>query len=453
MIVSQLTGHKKAAGNMLVLFLGKSAGLFVGLLFLPMYHRYLGSEQFGIVAVVLSLQALLTMMDLGMSTIVGREASTSATESTYRLVLSAETGLTGFYVCLAVASLVAQEVGLLGSIDAKGVFASVILFWALVLQNLYFSVLLAKRSYAIASSTQIVGSLIRACVSAYVLAFVSATLDSFLCTQAFFAIMHAMLTRYYCKKVLVHPGMSDHTKPAPSEVASLIRHGLDLVVFSAAGAAVTQLDKPIVSALASANDVAPYFLAMTVCMVPISLLASPISQFFQPRVLAEVIDNKHFEAATTTRHFVYVILTATIAPAIVLWIWRLPLIELWLRHDPIAATVADYVAILLPGYVIGSLGFVPYALLVAAREYRFQALSSVALTVLTLCVAALAASKGNIKAVCWTYAAYHSLSTTVSWIRAAISSTVGPAAKVSLKIAAKVLVVIAIGGYVINQLT
>jgi O-antigen/teichoic acid export membrane protein len=452
MIVSQLTGHKKAAGSMLVLFLGKSAGLFVGLLFLPMYHRYLGAEQFGLVAVVLSLQALLTMMDLGMSTIVGREAATPATKSTYRLVLSAEMGLTAFYVCLAIASLVAQQVGLLGSIDIKGVFASVLLFWALVLQNLYFSVLLAKRSYAIASSTQIIGSLIRACVSAYVLAFVSATLDAFLCTQAFFAVAHAVLTRYYCSKALVHPGISGQKKPGAREVASLVRHGLDLVVFSAAGAAVTQLDKPIVSALASANDVAPYFLAMTVCMVPISLLASPISQFFQPRVLAEVIDNKHAEAAATIRQFVCVILAATIVPAIVLWIWRLPLIELWLRHDPVAATVAGYVAILLPGYVIGSLGFVPYALLVAAKEYRFQALSSVALTVLTLCAAALAASKGNIKAVCWTYAVYHSLSTTTSWIRAAISLTVGPAARISLKIAAKVLVVIAIGGYIVNQL-
>jgi O-antigen/teichoic acid export membrane protein len=453
MIVSQLAGHKKAVGNMLVLFLGKSAGLFVGLLFLPMYHRYLGPEQFGIVAVVLSLQALLTMMDLGMSTIVGREASTSSMKGTYRLVLSAEMGLTGFYVCLAIASLAAQQVGLLGGIDAKGVFASVILFCALVLQNLYFSVLLAKRSYMIASSTQIVGSLIRACVSAYILAFVSATLDAFLCTQAVFAIAHAVLTRYFCKKALVHPGISEHKKPAVREVASLVRHGFDLVVFSAAGAAVTQLDKPIVSTLASTSDVAPYFLAMTVCMVPISLLASPISQFFQPRVLAEVIDNKHAEAAETTRQFVCIILAATIAPAVVLWIWRLPLIELWLRHDPVAGTVASYVAILLPGYVIGSLGFVPYALLVAAKEYRFQALSSVALTVLTLCVAALAASKGDIKAVCWTYAIYHSSSTTVSWIRASMSSRVGSTAKASLKIAAKVLVVIAIGGYIVNQLT
>lgn len=452
MIVSQLVGHKKAAGSMSMLFFGKSAGLAVGLLFLPMYHRYLGAEQFGVVAVVLSLQALLTMMDLGMSTIVGREASTSATNGAYRLVLSAEMGLTGFYICLVFISLIAQQIGLLGHTDVTTVFASLILFWALVLQNLYFSVLLAKRSYTVASSTQIIGSLVRACVSAYVLAFVSTTLQAFLCTQALFAIVHAVLTRYYCKRALGHSGKLDRKKLELHEVTRLLRRGLDLVVFSAAGAAVTQLDKPIVSAFASTNDVSPYFLAMTVCMVPISLLASPVSQFFQPRVLAEVIEDKHAALLTTIRYFVCVILAATVAPAIILWTWRSPLIELWLHHDPVAETVASYVAILLPGYVIGSLGFVPYALLVGAKEYRFQALSSVALTVLTLCAAAFAASNGSVRAVCWVYAVYHSSSTIISWTRAANSRSVGPAAKVSLKIAAKVLVIIGIGVYITNQL-
>lgn len=450
--VRQLHGHRGAILNMLVLFVGKTAGLLVGLLFLPMYHSLLGVDQFGVVAVVLSLQALLTMMDLGMSTMVSRDAALSSSlAGTYRLLLMAEGSLSGFYMCLAAAALLAVSVGMFGNIGYLAVGACVVLFWSLVLQNLYFSALLAKRSYMVASSTQIVGALLRAFASAYVLVFISATLEAFLLTQAAFGIAHAVLSRYFCKKALHVNGMAIEGRPSIRECAALARQGTSLIVFSAAGAAVTQLDKPLVSALVSAAELAPYFLATTVCMVPISVLAGPVSQFCQPRVLA-AIDAQNGKVLAAVRQYVGLILLATCVPALLLWLGRRPLMVLWLGHEDTADAVAAYVAVLLPGFAIGALGFVPYTLLISAKDYRFQALSSVVLTVITLGGAALAASYESVPAVCWIYAVYHASSTVISWVRASMLPTVGMAAKYSLGVAVKAVALTALCGGIANQL-
>lgn len=440
--------------NMAVLFVGKTAGLVVGLLFLPLYHKLLGANQFGVVAVVLSLQALLTMMDLGMSTIVSRDAAVSSSpSSTYRLLLTAERSLSVFYVGIGAVALCGTSMGLWGDLGYSTVAACVGLFLALVLQNLYFAMLLAKRSYVIASTTQIAGSLLRAFASAYVLAFISTSLEIFLITQAAFAVVHAAATRHFCLKVIGTDQRSAAYRPSLGDCAGLARQGASLIVFSAAGAAVTQLDKPIVSALVSAAELAPYFLATTVCMVPISVLAGPVSQFCQPRVISATASGVAgaLPALIAIREFVRLTLLATCVPATLLWLGRNSLMALWLGEGATASAVAGYVGILLPGFAIGALGFVPYALLVSAKDYRFQAISSIVLTLATLGAAALAASQGDIKGVCWVYAVYHSSSTAVSWVRAVMLPSVGLVAKYSLHIAAKVLAATALAAGIINQ--
>lgn len=80
--------------------------------------------------------------------------------------------------------------------------------------------------------------------------------------------------------------------------------------------------------------------------------------------------------------------------------------------------IANYVAILLPGLAIGAFGFVPYSQLIYAKDYRFQAVMSACLTVVTLLLATVAAVGKNVEAVCYVYSAYHTASTVVSWIRA-----------------------------------
>ncbi|ANH72500.1 polysaccharide biosynthesis family protein [Ralstonia insidiosa] len=432
---------RTTALDMVMLYAGRVSAVLVGFIFLPFYRQHLGPEQFGVVAVILSLQNLLIMLDLGMSTLIGRDVAVAHSSPVELLTLTrtAEISLTGFYFLLIPVTVCLKALGAFSSIGWGTIMGAIALFWVLVLQNMYYATMLARREYSAASLIQVVGVAARACATAYVLATISNTLTAFIVTQLVFSAGQALVTRHRCftywidasrQSVLERPGIRD--------AFELIKKGRALVLFSAAGAAVTQLDKPLVSGLISANSVSPYFLATTVCMVPLSLLAGPISQYFQPRVLNQNLEGDILSNVTIQR-FVLCTILITSLPCLAFWLARDPLISFWVGHNHDDKIISHYVGILLPGFVVGAFGYIPYTLLLYAKDFRFQAAASMALSVATLALAAFAAYKQSVQSVCFVYAAYQASSTLISWARAFNLEKVRAAAKYSAALTLKLI--------------
>lgn len=426
---------------MVMLYAGKTSGVLVAVIFLPLYSRLLGAEQFGMVAVILSLQALLVMMDLGMSTLVSRDiaARESSPTGLIKLIRTAEISLTGFYSVLLGSTAAIKVMGGLPGVDLVTALAAVTLFWLLVLQNLYYSAMLAGRVYASASIIQAVGVIVRASVTAAILANGYATLTAFIVTQLVFATIHCLLTRRYCITMLHLGTVSTLSESRPSliEGVSLVKRGRSLVLFSAAGAAVMQLDKPLVGAFVSAANLAPYFLATTLCMLPISILAGPISQYFQPFLLNSVANQNSDLTRKTLSKFAISLLIVVGLPCVIFWFFRVQMINLWMGSNLENITIARYVAILLPGCALGALGFIPYSLLVSQKDFKFQAILSLILTLTTLAGVFYASISQSIEGVCYIYAAYHSTSTFLSWMRAISLPSTRDEAKYSFLLASK----------------
>ncbi len=61
--------------NVLYNYIGHFYITFVGILILPLFLTYLGSEAFGLIAFFALLQSWLQLLDLGMSPTLGREVS------------------------------------------------------------------------------------------------------------------------------------------------------------------------------------------------------------------------------------------------------------------------------------------------------------------------------------------------------------------------------------------
>src|SRR5262249_47553130 len=59
--------------NIIANFVGKGGIAVLTLLFPPLYARWLGIEAYGLVGVYLTLTAVLSVLDLGLSTTLGRE--------------------------------------------------------------------------------------------------------------------------------------------------------------------------------------------------------------------------------------------------------------------------------------------------------------------------------------------------------------------------------------------
>lgn len=445
----------RAIFGILMLYLGKASGIIVNLLFLPLYSQALGPEGFGSVAVILSLQALLMMLDLGMSTLIGRDVA-SAEFTPTKLVhqlFCAELGLVMFYSALSLIVGALILVGLKFGVDWRTILASVVLFMLLVLQNLHYSAIVARRAYTAASALQLVGNLTRAGGTALVLTMVSPTLFAFVLTQIAGAALQTIATRYLCLREFRRDPRWAPSFPKErlwSSTRALFRRARPLALLSASGALVTQLDKPIISVFISAASVAPYYLAMTYCMVPMAILAGPVAQFFQPLVLNAVSAGNAVRASLMMRRYTVVLLCITLLPSAGLYLLRQPLIGVWLHNGPLVDETLQYTLILLPGLAIGALGFLPYTLLLATSDFRFQALMSVSMTILTLLAATIASSLQLVWAVCTIYAIYHAASTVLLWVRAAAKPEVRELARSSAALAAVVFSIIAIATLVID---
>lgn len=395
-----------------LLYGSRSAGVIVAFLFIPIFSRLLSLEDFGFVATIISLQALLVALDFGISTVIGRDVATRA-NGVALLARAGELLLSGFYGALAVVFILFLFSGGYASLALK-VLGSLLLIYFMVMQNLYNSVLLAAKEFVSASVAQVIGVLTRAAVTVYALLTFSPTLETFLAAQALVAGLHALSTRVLAFRYLSRQTFSSASQSGPW---LLLKRAWPLLIFSAAGAAVMQLDKPLITMYVSASAAAPYFLATTLCMTPISLLAGPVAQYFQPSLIHAITGGDGYAVRQLIRRFVASLMMAVIIPSVIFWFFRSSLIDLWLGGGELNESVKRYVGIMLPGFVLGAFGYIPYAILVAVQDFGFQSRVSALLTVVTLSASAVAAINGSVLAVCLTYVFYHSASTILSWLR------------------------------------
>lgn len=405
--------------DLAMLYASKSGAVLVGIFILPLFQKLLGPGAFGVVAVILSLQAFLIAMDLGMSAIVGRDLAAEddrgASMTTWR---HAETVLHCAYAVFLPLALTVNAVLPLSSLSPLQLIACLLMFWALTVQNVGQSALLARRRYLEAGLIQTAGVLGRGLFTLLALHYVRADLDVFVIVQVVCSLIQLLVTRWRCLREFEPQDLPAirHWSMGP-EVRALALRGKPLMLFGLAGASVLQLDKIIVSSFVSPAALAPYYLASALCLTPISVLGAPIAQFFQPKVVRSIASQDAVATSAALRRFVSALVCAVAIPSAILWLGREEIVSTWVGGQHNAEQIARYLAILLPGVAIGALGHVPYVMLLAKQDFRFQARASATLTITALAATYSAASYGSVETVCWIYAGYHSLSTVVSWLR------------------------------------
>jgi O-antigen/teichoic acid export membrane protein len=283
---------------------------------------------------------------------------------------------------------------------------------------MYYYALLARHRYTGASMLQMAGVTARASVTAVVLLEVEASVRAFVAAQLAVAVVHGLLARRIWRADLLRDPQAAMEPAVPHDALSLVKRAAPLALASLAGAAVTQLDKPLIAAFMSSASVVPYFLATTICMTPISLLAAPVAQYFQPPLMRAMSMADTQAVRRLLARFTLTLVGAVGVPGLCLWLLAAPAVNLWLGAGTLADSVARYVSILLPGFILGGLGFVPYSLVLAAEDFRFQARLSVVLTAATLLAAAFFAFRQSLTGICVVYVIYYAAATIATWLRA-----------------------------------
>ncbi|WP_027469011.1 lipopolysaccharide biosynthesis protein [Deefgea rivuli] len=411
--------RRKGLVDLAMLFFSKAGGVLVGIIFLPLYSHLLGVDQFSILVVILSIQALLLMLDFGMATIVGRElAIESEPIEKIKTYFSSIAFLSLIYIVVTILYFIVHGFfGYLNEIAVESVLLAFTLFLTSVLQNVITTALIAVQKYKSVSAIQAISVLIKAICTLLVLKYITPSVDGFLIVHCSLGILHVLILHRVFIGINTFKDCRRRKKITLAEVKKVAVSGRPLFMFGVAGALALQADKLIISRYMSAAEVSAYFFAMTFCMTPLAILGGPIAQYFQPKIVSAVTQVKNEEIRHLVKYFVFAMLGVILSISLFLLFFRDEILHFWLRSFPFVPLVSKYVAILMPGLAIGALGFIPFVFLTSIQDFNFQARLSVLLTVTLIFCIFIGSWFNRLDFVCASYAIYHSCSTILSWGR------------------------------------
>lgn len=386
------------------------AGL--GLIILPWLSKAMPPDEFGLAATILSLQSLAIVLDLGLSITVSRElpAMDSSTER-LEVIWRCERTLfilygivTSFALLLAILQILATPVSTVLLIG----MSMLIVVW----QNIIVIAFLSQQQFLTSTIVQLASLLSRLGTGLAFVIFGTSTLEMFVLGQVVGSVIVLALSRFFLAWKNRPDGREHLTRQIP------LATNVVIAVYTIAGASALQLDKLVLSGVSSPASTGPYFLASIFSLVPITFLASPLSQFVQPKLIASLVQNRDQQAQRWIIRLTLGIFTLAVLPGIAMGLAANFIVPLWLHGSPHEVNVIRYVMLLMPGASIGALGLVPAIVLIARRDYFALAVISCFLTGGILIATAALAYRNSIEGICLAYSAYHTTAAIVLWWRA-----------------------------------
>jgi O-antigen/teichoic acid export membrane protein len=394
------------------LYAGRVGVAALGLIILPWLSKSMPPAEFGLAATILSLQSLAVVIDLGLAVTASRElpalddahAAQNVIKRSERVLFLLYLGIAAVSASLAAAGILPISVGM-----SLLICLSLLL---IVWQNIVIVALISRQRFLVSTVTQFLSLLLRHCCSLALVVFVAGTLQWFVIGQVLGAGVVLTVSRLIFLQR--HKPLGDSAKAAPKASAT----SMALVAYGIAGACAMQLDKVLLSALASPALTGPYFLASTLSLVPIAFLATPVAQFVQPKLIACIVRDQREPARRWIWRLTLALMALAVIPGILLGLSAPLIVPLWLQGAANQQMVSSYAVLLLPGTSFGALGLVPAMVLIARRDYRALAAISCVLTVAVLSTTAFLALKNDIRGICVAYSLYYVLATIALWWRA-----------------------------------
>lgn len=404
-----------------VLYGGRIGIAGLGFIVLPLLSRHMPADQFGLATTILSLQSLAIVLDLGLAVVLASELPAMDCAATQRaLVRRNERQLIITYLAVAAVAATLSIGGILpASLPVVLMTAAALL--AVVWQNIIAVAMMARQQFFASTISLFFSLLLRQGASLMFVILYGGTLGAFVAGQVLGAAIILAISRF----TFIEHGQKNGNMPVVADPECDRRRtptagiNLAVMVYTISGACALQLDKILLSAMGSPSRTGPYFLASMVSLVPITFLATPISQFVQPKLISALVQGRIDIAGRWIVRLTVAITTLAVVPGLALGMLTPWIIPLWLHDTTSRDAVIGYTQLLVPGASLGALGLVPAIVLIARRAYPALATISAVLSIGVLSATAALAKGNNIGGICIAYAIYHTLATMCLWVRAA----------------------------------
>ena len=404
----------RVAKNVLVNFLGRGWGALLSIALTPVYIKFLGIEAYGLIGVFITLQSLISILDMGLGTAANREmAVLSVSEENIpqmrNLVRTLEWIYWGLAICIGIAiSLLAYPIAHIWikpqALQPQEINAAIILMGVVLAaqwpSSLYGGALMGLQQQTLLNVIGALFSTFRAVGAVFILWKISPSVISFFLWQAFAIVIQTFVTAWYLWKQIKQA----HHKPKFERnlLYETRRFAAEMSGIAIMAAAFMQLDKIVLSRVLSLEYFG-YYYAATVAAGSLYIIISPIFSAIFPK-FSQLVQQEDKEKIKSLYDQASQLMAITILPLMmVMAFFAYDLLLLWTHSKSTAENGAVVLGLLALGNALNGLMNVPYALQLAAGDAKtVLKLNAGLMTISTPAIIYLASKWGGVgAAIAW----------------------------------------------------
>ena len=365
--------------NILANYLGTGVGAVAPLLALPFYLLALGPRQFGLIAFIVMLQALLGLVDAGMSQALVREFAIRANNSQAGRLRSSALlfGFERIYWAFAMAAglmtvLLADAIsshwlkldGLPVELGRHAVYGAAVIFACQFPGSVYRSVLVGAQAQ-VALNVLVSCSAVVRHGGGVVIVLIWPTLHAYLIWQALIALLETLVRGYLAWKTV---GLArDQAAWRASELYPVLGSVAGMSGAVWLGALTTQMDKMVLSRMVSIEQFGYYTIASTIGMGALQLIY-PLFQAVLPRAMQLKEDHDALRALYIKLLGVIALVVAT--GGLVFLSAGKWLLHAWLGSSALVGSIFPVLSVLLVGTTLNAFYNIGYVNWIVQEKIR-----------------------------------------------------------------------------------
>lgn len=358
--------------NIFANFAGRSVAAILGIIFVPIYLRYLSVEMYGIIGFFSSIQAFLFLLDGGISPTLNREVARLSTlpEKAQELrdlsrTLEILCWTSGFVVCII--ALVVSPTAAGYWIKSENLSPEIIRE-ALMIMSVTFAFQWATGFYTggmyglqeqkLLNVINVIVALIRSFGAFFVLAFISPTIKAFLIWQLIAIILNCFLLVFFFWRKL--PKTAEKPRFKSTLLKEVWRYAAGMAGTSLVVLVLTQTDKLILSKMLTLEDFGYYSLAITFAGTGIGMIVGSIQTTYFPQFSQLVAQNKIDELRQLYHRACQVMSFFLIPVVSILAFFSYEILLVWTRSPEIAEKTYILLTLVAIGTGLNGLMHLPY---------------------------------------------------------------------------------------------
>lgn len=376
--------------NIAANFVGQFYTTVIGILLVPMYLRYMGTEAYGLVGFFTMLQAWFQLLDIGLTPTLAREAARyrggSIVAAEFRKlvraleiffwIVSACTSL----VLLACAGLITTKwlhIEKLPLAEVQRAVALIVTVAGLrLVSSFYRSALSGFEKFVWLSSFGIAISTARFVLVLPFMYFFGATPSSFFGYQLVVAVLEIVVLAFEAYKFIPRAEIGTGFAIYIGALRSVAKFSMTIAFTGIVWVFVTQIDKLLLSSLLPLSQYAQFTLAIMMAN-GIIIVSGPITIALQPRITMLNAQGNYADFVGSYRNGGQLVAVATAPIALVMAMFPDKVLWAWTTNYE----VAQGAAIVLRLYAVGNLllvlsGF-QYALQVAKGDLKLHLIGNI----------------------------------------------------------------------------